>query len=412
MINYKQSILGTFLIVIFIANTGHAQERNFDFSSPVIASATLHPEGLPTFTPMIPLDGGKLTLRFDDLEADYKSYNARIVHCTHDWFESDLYPSQYIDGFYDVSISDMEDSFGTMVEYTHYRLDLPTVDMVWTISGNYILEVFEPSAPETVVLRKRFVVYEDLCGLEASVSEPVDIGLRRTHQEIGFTITESGYSLVDPYSNLVTAVMQNGRWDNIQVGKAPRFVKGRELDFTQVGYVFPGGNAYRFADLKSLSFTAMGVAGIQQGKHTWHHLLEESERRTYKYHSSKRDINGRYVISNDRFEEHTGSDYTKAHFTLPMPYKLQGRDVYIFGDLSDGRQLGTHKMIWNADKSAYEGTLLLKQGYYDFLYLVEGQTADIEGDHFATNNLYTVFVYYADFEGYDRVIGFTQWQCN
>jgi hypothetical protein len=36
-------------------------------------------------------------------------------------------------------------------------------------------------------------------------------------------------------------------------------------------------------------------------------------------------------------------------------------------------------------------------------------TADIEGNHFATDNLYTIFVYYADFEGYDRVVGFAQW---
>ena len=56
--------------------------------------------------------------------------------------------------------------------------------------------------------------------------------------------------------------------------------------------------------------------------------------------------------------------------------------------------------------------------YYDYLYLVKdsnapedehGITDDIEGNHFATDNLYTVFVYYADFEGYDRVIGFAQW---
>lgn len=412
MINFKNSIIWAFLLVISFANSALAQSRNFDYSSPVIASATLHPIDLPTFTPMIPLDGGQLTLRFDDLEADYKSYNARIVHCAHDWFRSDMHPSQYIDGFYDVSITEIEDSFGTMVEYTHYRLDLPSVDMVWTKSGNYILEVFEPNMPETVVLRKRFVVYEDLCELEASVVEPVDIGLRRTHQEVGFKLTEGSYSLIDPYSNLITAVIQNGRWDNMQMGKAPRFVKGREFNFTKVGYVFPGGNSYRFADLKSLSFTAMGIAGIEKGTYTWHHLLEESERRTYKYHSSKRDINGRFVISNDRFEAHTGSDYTKAYFSLPMPYKLQDRDVYIFGDLSDGRMLDTHKMIWNNDRSAYEGTILLKQGYYDFLYLVDGATSDIEGDHYATNNLYTVIAYYADFDGYDRVIGFTQWQSN
>ena len=76
------------------------------------------------------------------------------------------------------------------------------------------------------------------------------------------------------------------------------------------------------------------------------------------------------------------------------------------------------KLKWDKEASAYEANILLKQGYYDYLYLVKdsnapedehGITDDIEGNHFATDNLYTVFVYYADFEGYDRVIGFAQW---
>ena len=70
------------------------------------------------------------------------------------------------------------------------------------------------------------------------------------------------------------------------------------------------------------------------------------------------------------------------------------------------------------DYDGDKANILLKQGYYDYLYLVKDSSApdfehgimdDIEGNHFATDNLYTVFVYYADFEGYDRVIGFAQW---
>jgi hypothetical protein len=101
-----------------------------------------------------------------------------------------------------------------------------------------------------------------------------------------------------------------------------------------------------------------------------------------------------------------------------MPYELVGRDIFIFGDLSNGQCLHTHRLQWNSANSSYEGNLLLKQGYYDFLYLVKdalakpeepGITADLEGNHFATDNLYSVIVYYADFDGYDRVVGFNQW---
>ena len=104
-----------------------------------------------------------------------------------------------------------------------------------------------------------------------------------------------------------------------------------------------------------------------------------------------------------------------------MPYKLHSREVYVFGDISNGRYLESHKLFWNEESSSYKGSILLKQGYYDYLYIVKdegadpfecGYTADLEGNHFATNNLYTIIVYYSDFEGYDRVIGFAQWNSN
>ena len=121
-----------------------------------LASVTLHPKDLVISPPFIPLQGGVLTFRFDDLRAEYSSYNLRVRHCTHDWWYSDLHPSEYLDGFYDVVIDDMEDSFGTKVNYTHYAIDLPQDDFLWTRSGNYVLEVFSPNTPEVILISRRF----------------------------------------------------------------------------------------------------------------------------------------------------------------------------------------------------------------------------------------------------------------
>ena len=411
----------TAIIIIFSSVNVLSQFVGLNETSIGLASVTLHPKDLPISPPFVPLQGGVLTLGFDDLRADYTTYYVRVKHCTHDWWYSDLHPSEYIDGFFDVVLDEMEDSFGTKVNYTHYTTDIPRDDMILTRSGNYVLEVFTPENPDEIVISRRFVLFEDLCFVEAEVREPADVALRRTHQDINFVVNEDNYSFIDPYSHLYTTVLQNARWDNSISDLPPKFIKGKEIEFTQVGYVFPGGNSYRFADLKSLSYTARGIAGISEGDLTFHHLLEPSPRRTYTYYSSQPDINGAFVISNDRYEIHTGSDYTMTHFQLPMPYELHGRQVYIFGELSNGKYLPTHRMKWNNAKSTYESKLLLKQGYYNFIYLVKdanaqeseiGMTEDIEGNHFATDNLYTVFVYYADFEGYDRVVGFAQWNNN
>jgi hypothetical protein len=70
------------------------------------------------------------------------------------------------------------------------------------------------------------------------------------------------------------------------------------------------------------------------------------------------------------------------------------------------------KMNFNAETNLFEGLLFLKQGYYDYQYLIKekGKTLqDIsltEGSHYETNNEYSIFVYYRD-PGtlYDQLIG-------
>ncbi|MBT6174642.1 MAG: DUF5103 domain-containing protein, partial [Flavobacteriales bacterium] len=174
----------TAIIIIFSSVNVLSQFVGLNETSIGLASVTLHPIDLPISPPFVPLQGGVLTLGFDDLRADYTTYYVRVKHCTHDWWYSDLHPSEYIDGFFDVVLDEMEDSFGTKVNYTHYTTDIPRDDMILTRSGNYVLEVFTPENPDEIVISRRFVLFEDLCFVEAEVREPADVALRRTHQDI------------------------------------------------------------------------------------------------------------------------------------------------------------------------------------------------------------------------------------
>ena len=75
-------------------------------------------------------------------------------------------------------------------------------------------------------------------------------------------------------------------------------------------------------------------------------------------------------------------------------------------------------MVFNPDKGAYEGTLLLKQGYYNYSYIsVDAREKDrghfsfsnTEGNYNNTENNYTILVYYKAFGARsDELIGYTQ----
>lgn len=390
-----------------------------------ISTVLFHPTGLPIGPPVVPLDHpnplGHLTLRFDQIHGDEAYWEVRVIHCNKHWEPSDLQPNEYIRGFYSTPIEDLENSFGTKVDFTHFSITLPNSDLQWTRSGNYLLEVFDPYEPEVVVISRRFVVFEDLCSVEASVAEPADIALRRTHQEVQFQIQEATYSLSDPYDRLHVAIVPNWRWDRSIGGLPPRFVKGAEIDFQRSGYVFEGGNTQRFIDLKGLEFTARGIQRLEERSGSWHAYLTPLERRTYDYFGGGQDIHGAMVTHNDRLEVFTGSDYIETHWRLHAPHPLVGQELFVVGAFTQHQCLPEFQLQYDAAQQAYTHKALLKQGYMDYMLVARdanaqpgdpGSLADLEGSHFQTNNLYTLVVYYDDWDGYDRVIGLAQWETN
>ena len=387
-----------------------------------IQGVTFHPVGQPIAPPVVSLEQsqerGVLELRFDDMTGDYTPWEVQIVHCDRRWQPSDLHPSEYLQGFYSTPTADDEASFGTKVDFTHHLLRLPNDDVRWTRSGNYLLQIVDPYDPERPLVQRRFVVFEELCDVDAKVGEPSDLALVRSHQEVHFTLKERNYSLSDPYDRLTVTVVPNWTWSRAITGREPRFVKGAEIDFTRSGHVFEGGNTHRFVDLKGLEFSARGVARLEEHPDAWHFWLETDERRTYDYFSGGQDIHGASVTHNDRLDPYTGSDHVWVHWSLDTRHPLAGRDIYVVGALSQHQCRSDFKMTYNADRGLYTLDQTLKQGYHNYHYVVRergerdsaGQLLDVEGSHAQTNNLYTLVVHYEDWEGYDRVVGLSQWE--
>jgi hypothetical protein len=129
-------------------------------------------------------------------------------------------------------------------------------------------------------------------------------------------------------------------------------------------------------------------------------------------------MNGKFAIeSQDREVEDFDieCDYTFVHFTLPLESILLGGTINVFGELSNWNANKSNEMTWNFNTSAYELTLLLKQGYYNYMYVYVPQGSkvadhkNIEGSFWETENDYQIFVYYKETSSrFDRLIGYRQ----
>jgi hypothetical protein len=136
---------------------------------------------------------------------------------------------------------------------------------------------------------------------------------------------------------------------------------------------------------------------------------ETRANRPYVYRG---DLNGRFSIETstpgDTLEN---CDYAMVLFSIKQNAPFDDGDVYIFGELSDWQLKPEFKMRYEESVSAYVCEAFLKQGYYNYQYLVvdrkTGQVDEegLEGNWYEAANQYYIFVYYRPFgQRYDRLM--------
>lgn len=372
--------------------------KGWDFSDPIIEFNSLE----------------TLILRFDDLDADFKNYTYTIIHCDALWQPTDLMQHEYIEGFLEDQITDYSFSRNTRVPYTHYMLEFPNQNIRPRISGNYILKVFRDGNPDNLVFTRRFMVFEQNISIETTVKQATNLHYRQLKQEVDFTINTSLFPVSHPFRDIRVVVTQNGRWDNAIFDLKPRLVQGNLLIYDhEDGNLFLGGNEFRNFDTKSLRVRSLNVDQVNAVRGGWEVLLMQDRNRRFLRYTTRSDINGRFLIRNDDFpDDFLEGDYAWVHFNLPNDNALPDGNVYVMGELTDWNFTRDNRMEYNYRTSAYELSLLLKQGFYDYkyVYLEDGSTiADeslFEGTHSVTENDYTIYVYFrGPGDLYERLIG-------
>lgn len=382
-----------------------------------IKSVQMFLDGNELSNPVMELNSeAPLVLKFDDLSAKVKDYHYTIIHCDANWNESFLMQTEYLEGFPDNPLNDYAFSMNTTVAYVNYRLEIPNRDVRLKYSGNYAVVVFEGSDKEKLVLVKRFHVLEPLANVEGRVKRATFDPFKGSNHEVDFNVHTGSLRIQNPHEEIKVVVSQNRRWDNAIRNLKPLYIRDRVLSYDyNKENVFPAGNEFRYFDIRTNRFPGENVASIQFHRPYFHATLLADEVRSNKKYSSYKEMNGKFVVeSQERVQDFdTECDYTFVHFTLPLPSPLVGGSVNVFGALSDWNANKSNEMTWNPQTAAYELTLLLKQGYYNYQYVyvpAGSQVADaanIEGSFYETENDYQIFVYFKGMgDRYDRLVGF------
>ena len=379
-----------------------------------IKSLYIHKKGTELSEPYIVLNSNEqLILRFDELNADFKSYQYQIIHCDANWEPSLINEMDYIEGFNDNYFENMEKSFNTQQPYVHYWTIFPNDNTKLLISGNYIVKVFEEYDADHPIFTQKFYVAEQTLIPEINVKYPSDVDQKYYRQEVDFSFAYNPKQIIDPYSNIRLFLEQNHRTDNHKTELEPNFIRDNKLVYNyDEDNVFDGGHEFRHVDLSTFQSNTDRVASSKLTDQGYKVSIMPDEKRTYKRYLEKRDINGKFLIKTiDGNDWNTEGDYAKVLFTLPYREILDQGALYIFGQLSNWQIDPKFQLKYNPTTAVYQKEIYLKQGYYNYLYLYVNDTTQkadirlIEGSHFDTENDYIFKVYYKDpGDFYDRLL--------
>ncbi len=385
------------------------QELKYDNINylPGIRSVQFHPEENENGLPVWFLGTQEsLVLSFDDLRGDIRNFYYSIEHCTADWKSSGLSPLEYIKGFNEDRITDYFTSVNTLQAYTHYQLAFPSPQVHPTRSGNYLLKVYEDADKRRLILTRRFYVVQQAFGIDPQLLPSNDNTLRSKNQKLNVTVQTAGYDISNPFQQIQVLVMQNQRPDVQQGLRQPSFVGNTELRYHDPRTLdFPGGNEFRYVDLRSLRLASERVAAIRADSLIHVELVPDKNLSSLAY-GNLYDENGAFFIRNeDRPNAPEEADYAQVTFRLSADAirneaDLKGRNIYLVGAFNNYQRSPDNQLVFDPQNKVWTVTIPLKQGLYDYEYILEDPlTGNVDavyfsGSYFQTGNEYQILVYY------------------
>lgn len=344
----------------------------------------------------------RIVISFDEIGEDNSYLEYRLIHCNADWQPSRLVEADYIDGFNSQRIEDYAYSSNTYVHYVNYRIELPDPEAPLLHSGNYLLQVYDPDDPDTVILQTRFKVTEQAMAPEGMALTRTDRGHNTEWQQVQFTLDGAGADWGNPYLDLDVRVGQNLSEAAERRIEAPLRISDGVLVYEHLpSLIFHAGNEYRRFESTSNGFPGLRVDSLRYMGSNYHVWLKHDEPRADREYSFDRTQHGRYIVREyNASDSDIGADYITVHFTLEAPEAL-GKEVYVDGDFCHGIYDDANRMTYNHATGAYEAQIPLKQGAYNYRYVVRDKGSDkapdpayFEGNYYETENEYPVSVYF------------------
>jgi len=192
--NLKVQFCFTLIALFNVLNGATDQELRYEnaiYESDIRTVVLLNEAGFNF--PLVELNEpfNKLKLSFDQLTSERDFYQYTLIHCDANWERSSISKTQYLGGVGFESIDNSFFSNGTLTQYTHYEVNLPSENTKPTISGNYLLLVYRNFDENDIVLSRRIMVLESKGNVSMDVVQSNQVEFRKMQQQGNITLNKT-----------------------------------------------------------------------------------------------------------------------------------------------------------------------------------------------------------------------------
>lgn len=342
----------------------------------------------------------RLNINFDIIGDRHEDLKFRLIHCNADWQPSRLMESEYLGGFNDVLIEDFAYSTNTYIHYINYNISLPDPSIPILASGNYLLQVYPEDDPDDIYLQARFSVSEERTVVRGNYTTRTDKGTNSEYQQLFLAANTGSLGNINPYQDLLVTVVQNNNPFSIKSLSHPLRVEGDRAIFEHdPNLIFEAGNEFRRFETVRTDYPGMHVDSVKFLNGMWQAWLQPDFSRNHKEYSFDSTQHGRFKIDEyNSTEPDLSADYVMVHFTLD-PGEHQNGKIYLDGEFTNHSFSDQYLMKYDWNDGLYHCQIPLKQGSYNYQYVVlpdngSSSSANIEGNKYETNNEYQVSLFF------------------
>jgi hypothetical protein len=365
-----------------------------------VATVQLYPTGREGDLPVLELrGGGTLTLRFDLLGEAGRPLSVYFYHADRTW-RRDLVPSQYLATFQRDDILGYSISQTQGVRYSHHAYRFPNEDIQFLVSGNYVVRVTEQGLEDEVLFERPFFVTEDAGSVALRVA-PILTGSSTFASAQPVALYAPPPALPRSPFDYATCFARNGRFEAMRcadrsfLAQQPniQFELDQDEAFAAVGadYVLDLSRLAPGRDVESVDLRDQPFEAVLQPD-----LLEFPDLQTAPSASGQPLVQS--VVDNV-VDPNTQGEYVETFFSFVPPFDARvGSTVRLVGSFNGWQTEGAPLLDWVPGRERYEGSVLLKQGVYQYGYVPTdpGVRGAMRRNAPRFEQIYTAFVYFDD----------------